>query len=533
MKRYTLAAAAALLVLFPWHETVRAVAPLYSVENLGSFGGLVPTVSGINASGQVAGNVTTGGSLAVRYTDGPGWQALSGLTSGFSVATGINSAGDVVGYRITSAGQLRAFRYRDGFGVQDIAPLPGGSMTLGFGINDAGDVVGYGDSSAGIVAFLASVGLPAVALPSLSGGFAYACGINTAGQAVGISLVPGGAQHGMRIDSGAATAVDIQSFDGPAGMVNACAIDADGNVGGQAARGGVMHAFRYGSAGMLDLDTFGSSASSIESMAGGVSVGWYTAPDNVLRAFAWRDGDGSFDLNTRIDATGWVLAQAKGVNAGGVIAGDGTFNGVAAAFRLTPLAAGDTTPPVIAAHGDETAEATGPGGALVSYGAPSTTDDVDGNGIATCAPASGSLFALGSTTVTCNATDAAGNAAVATTFTVTVQDTTAPVITSVSATPSNIWPPNGKMTPVSISASAIDRVDPAPSCGLTSITGVPASYFTITGPLSAELRAEKDSVYVLHVVCQDKSGNASEATTVVTVTNKTDTAAAAARIPHR
>ena len=54
MKRYTLAAVTALLVLVPtWHEAIRATAPLYTVEDLGNFGGLVPTLAGINASGKV------------------------------------------------------------------------------------------------------------------------------------------------------------------------------------------------------------------------------------------------------------------------------------------------------------------------------------------------------------------------------------------------------------------------------------------------------------------------------------------------
>jgi hypothetical protein len=90
----------------------------------------------------------------------------------------------------------------------------------------------------------------------------------------------------------------------------------------------------------------------------------------------------------------------------------------------------DSTAPVIAAHGNETAEATSAAGALVSYTSPVTSDAVDGPGTATCLPASGSQFALGSTTVTCNAADAAGNSSTPTTFTVTVQDTTAPVIAS-------------------------------------------------------------------------------------------------------
>jgi hypothetical protein len=49
----------------------------------------------------------------------------------------------------------------------------------------------------------------------------------------------------------------------------------------------------------------------------------------------------------------------------------------------------DTTPPVIAAHGNETAEATSAAGAIVTYSAPATSDAVDGAGVATGAPASG------------------------------------------------------------------------------------------------------------------------------------------------
>jgi len=88
----------------------------------------------------------------------------------------------------------------------------------------------------------------------------------------------------------------------------------------------------------------------------------------------------------------------------------------------------DTTGPVIEFHADVTAEATSASGAIVNYTSPATSDAVDGPGVATCSPAPGSTFALGDTTVTCNATDSAGNAASPTNFAVHVVDTTAPVI---------------------------------------------------------------------------------------------------------
>lgn len=80
----------------------------------------------------------------------------------------------------------------------------------------------------------------------------------------------------------------------------------------------------------------------------------------------------------------------------------------------------DITPPVIAPHALVDADASGFHGGAVAYAPPAWTDDVDGTGFATCAPASGSNFPVGSTNVTCSASDAAGNAATPTTFVVRV-----------------------------------------------------------------------------------------------------------------
>ena len=76
------------------------------------------------------------------------------------------------------------------------------------------------------------------------------------------------------------------------------------------------------------------------------------------------------------------------------------------AFELEP----DTTPPDLTVPGSLSADATGPGGAVVDYSA-SATDAVDGSVPVTCSPESGSTFAIGDTTVECTATDAAGNSA--------------------------------------------------------------------------------------------------------------------------
>jgi HYR domain len=99
---------------------------------------------------------------------------------------------------------------------------------------------------------------------------------------------------------------------------------------------------------------------------------------------------------------------------------DGNADGVAlwdmGAYELGPS---DSVPPSITVPADITIAAEGPGGRPVSYNA-SAVDDVDGTVAVTCAPPSGSTFPIGTTSVTCTASDAAGNAASAS-FTVHVK----------------------------------------------------------------------------------------------------------------
>jgi dipeptidyl aminopeptidase/acylaminoacyl peptidase len=90
----------------------------------------------------------------------------------------------------------------------------------------------------------------------------------------------------------------------------------------------------------------------------------------------------------------------------------------------------DATPPAFAAAPkDIVLEATGPSGASATWTAPPAVDIVDGPVTVISSPASGSVFAIGTTTVTVTATDAGGNTASAS-FTVTVRDTTPPHTTS-------------------------------------------------------------------------------------------------------
>jgi len=69
----------------------------------------------------------------------------------------------------------------------------------------------------------------------------------------------------------------------------------------------------------------------------------------------------------------------------------------------------EAQPPTVAAHANVSAIATSAAGAVVTYTAPAGTDEQDGTAAVACLPASGSTFAVGSTPVTCTATDAVGH----------------------------------------------------------------------------------------------------------------------------
>jgi probable HAF family extracellular repeat protein len=89
--------------------------------------------------------------------------------------------------------------------------------------------------------------------------------------------------------------------------------------------------------------------------------------------------------------------------------------------------------PVLHLPGPLQAEATGPGGAAVTYLA-SATDLQDGSLVPGCTPSSGSTFPLGTTTVSCRVTDSS-RLTVTATFTVTVADTKGPTIARVPSSP--------------------------------------------------------------------------------------------------
>ncbi len=541
MKRYTVAVTLGFLILsaLPQHTRVGADSTLYAVTDLGTTtDGLVPSPTGLNASGQVSGVVMDAGGVqhAVRYTPNIGWEYLPGLSSEGSFAAAINDLGDVAGYQ-TVKGVSHGFRYRNGSGVENIIEFANATDSFALGINNSGDVVGYSDTPDNSYGWRASIGMPAVQLPDFGGFFALACGINAAGQIVATSSdVPTASEHAYRIDVDN-TVVDAQSFDGAGGSSHGCAIDEAGNIGGWAQGGSTSHAFRFDGVHLQNLEGLLPSGSSmVSSIANHVSVGSYTSTvDSKNHGFSFTDANGAVDLNTTIPAdSGWFLQDAVSVNASSQIVGDGMLNGVARSYILKPLTKTDTTPPVIQSVTATPANISVVNGQLVPVSvAISATDDsgqpptcsvsglsgpgVSGTDYMVTGATSGSVKAIGGRTYTVGVTcsDAAGNKSSASTAVVVQNDTTAPAITSVTANPSSLQA-NGQVQPVTVTVSAADDSGVV-SCKLTTITaaGAPAADAQITGNLTGSVNGVAGRTYTFGVQCTDFSGNASVSSVAV------------------
>lgn len=168
---------------------------------------------------------------------------------------------------------------------------------------------------------------------------------------------------------------------------------------------------------------------------------------------------------------------------------------VLAVLTLSVSAFGALTLPA-----DITAEAGSAAGAVVHYNASGTGSGDDENGRpttqVTCAPASGSLFPLGATTVSCTSADNESGS-----FTVTVVDTTGPALTLPG--PISIKATSSAGAAVSYNASAVDAVD-----GAVSVSCSPASGSTFpVGTTSVQCSAS------------DSRNNASSGSFTVTVTD--------------
>ena len=124
-----------------------------------------------------------------------------------------------------------------------------------------------------------------------------------------------------------------------------------------------------------------------------------------------------------------------------------------------------------------------------------------------------------------------GNEDIAT-ASVIIEDTVSPDISSVSASPEILWPPNHKMRLITVEAVAVDNCDSEPVCKIISVIsnepangkgdGNTAPDWEITGDLKVKLRAERAGggsgrEYTITVECTDDCENSATEDTTVTV----------------
>lgn len=157
----------------------------------------------------------------------------------------------------------------------------------------------------------------------------------------------------------------------------------------------------------------------------------------------------------------------------------------------------DTTPPVLSGLNDQTLEATSVDGVQATFSV-TATDIADPAPVVACSPASGSMFPLGATTVTCTATDAGGNPATGS-FTITVTDTTPPVLT----------------VPPDVTAEATGSLTPVP-IGVAQGTDI----FPVTISNDAQA-AYPVGITLVHWTAKDANGNISTGIQKVTIVDTT------------
>jgi hypothetical protein len=158
------------------------------------------------------------------------------------------------------------------------------------------------------------------------------------------------------------------------------------------------------------------------------------------------------------------------------------------------------------------------------------TDNCDDAPMIVCEPASGSVFPVGTTTVTCTATDAMGNSSTCS-FDVTVEQAEV-TINGAAARPSMLWPPNHKMVDISFDVDTDNECDLPLDCTVLEVTsneplnalgdGNTTPDWMIAADGSLMLRAERsgtgsDRVYTIRLRCENPESGIGDETTVEVV----------------
>ena len=320
----------------------------YYVTDLGTLGGASSIAEGINSSGQVVGYSLTGIGYdrAFLYSNG----TMTGLdtpVNSESYALGINNSGQVVGYSFPTGvafpggePNLSAFLFSNGT-MGNLGPLAGDYSSTANAINAGGQIVGTAQTTALISpyqVFLYSKGT-VTTLPLVA-----ANAINASGQIVGdIGNTASPSYSDAALYNGGGV-TDLGVLPGDLSS-SATGINSAGQVVGWSSDSrSACRAFLYSNGTMTDLGKLNGRSTYATAINDGGQIVGYALAQTAGPSSAWIDAGGTMTaLNSLISPkSGWELQQATAINDSGWIVGSGTNSaGQSHAFLLTPALPGD------------------------------------------------------------------------------------------------------------------------------------------------------------------------------------------------